>query len=262
MNGKERPVVKHHRAKISILLLSVLVIISLTACQSADDQTSATDNTPLPQETPIPDSEIILFEQETPSIYQDKTVINDNSRLDLAYRPVLEEVIPHATAIVQATVDNIEYTSIGANAWTVIDAAVQDVLSGDLSDRSNITIYAYGGYISMKDVAAAEHNRESYTDMTDEELENTIIRQAADMQESPLVGQQYIFFLGAPTDDMPTDAYEQLGWKFCQMLVGENETLYYVPYPAENAPSPADNANDIAHITLNDLRELIHRYTS
>ena len=93
---------KHHRAKISILLLSVLVIISLTACQSADDQTSATDNTPLPQETPIPDSEIILFEQETPSIYQDKTVINDNSRLDLAYRPVLEEVIPHATAIVQA----------------------------------------------------------------------------------------------------------------------------------------------------------------
>ena len=147
---------KHHRAKIPILLLSVLVIISLTACQSADDQTSATDNTPLPQETPIPDSEIILFEQETPSIYQDKTVINDNSRLDLAYRPVLEEVIPHATAIVQATVDNIEYTSIGANAWTVIDAAVQDVLSGDLSDRSNITIYAYGGYISMKDVAAAE----------------------------------------------------------------------------------------------------------
>ena len=186
MNGKERPVVKHHRAKISILLLSVLVIISLTACQSADDQTSATDNTPLPQETPIPDSEIILFEQETPSIYQDKTVINDNSRLDLAYRPVLEEVIPHATAIVQATVDNIEYTSIGANAWTVIDAAVQDVLSGDLSDRSNITIYAYGGYVSMKDVAAAEHNRESYTDMTDEELENTIIRQAADMQVSSI----------------------------------------------------------------------------
>lgn len=183
---------KHHRAKISILLLSVLVIISLTACQSANDQTSATDNTPLPQETPIPDSEIILFEQETPSIYQDKTVINDNSRLDLAYRPVLEEVIPHATAIVQATVDNIEYTSIGANAWTVIDAAVQDVLSGNLSDRSNITIYAYGGYISMKDVAAAEHNRESYTDMTDEELENTIIRQAADMQESPLVGQECV----------------------------------------------------------------------
>ena len=225
---------KHHRAKISILLLSVLVIISLTACQSADDQTSATDNTPLPQETPIPDSEIILFEQETPSIYQDKTVINDNSRLDLAYRPVLEEVIPHATAIVQATVDNIEYTSIGANAWTVIDAAVQDVLSGDLSDRSNITIYAYGG----------------------------IIRQAADMQESPLVGQQYIFFLGAPTDDMPADAYEQLGWKFCQMLVGDDDTLYYLPYPAEDALSPADTANDIAHITLNDLRELIHRYTS
>lgn len=240
---------KHHRAKISILLLSVLVIISLTACQSADDQTSATDNTPLPQETPIPDSEIILFEQETPSIYQDKTVINDNSRLDLAYRPVLEEVIPHATAI-------------GANAWTVIDAAVQDVLSGDLSDRSNITIYAYGGYISMKDVATAEHNRESYTDMTDEELENTIIRQAADMQESPLVGQQYIFFLGAPTDDMPADAYEQLGWKFCQMLVGDDDTFYYLPYPAEDALSPADTANDIAHITLNDLRELIHRYTS
>ena len=98
--------------------------------------------------------------------------------------------------------------------------------------------------------------------MTDEELENTIIRQAADMQESPLVGQQYIFFLGAPTDDMPADAYEQLGWKFCQMLVGDDDTLYYLPYPAENALSPADTANDIAHITLNDLRELIHRYTS
>ena len=131
---------KHHRAKISILLLSVLVIISLTACRSADNQTSATDNTPQSQETPIPDSEIILFEQETPSIYQDKTVINDNSRLDLAYRPVLEEVIPHATAIVQATVDNIEYTSIGANAWTVIDAAVQDVLSGDLPEVSYSSI--------------------------------------------------------------------------------------------------------------------------
>ena len=152
MNGKGRPVVKHCRAKISILLLSILVSISLTACQSTDDLASATDNTPQSQETPIPDSKIILFEQETPSIYQDKTVINDNSRVDLAYRPILEEVIPHATAIVQATVDNIEYTSIGANAWTVIDAAVQDVLSGDLPDRSNITIYAYGGYISMKDV--------------------------------------------------------------------------------------------------------------
>ena len=170
MNGKGRPVVKHCRAKISILLLSILVSISLTACQSTDDLASATDNTPQSQETPIPDSKIILFEQETPSIYQDKTVINDNSRVDLAYRPILEEVIPHATAIVQATVDNMEYTSIDANAWTVIDAAVQDVLSGDLPDRSNITIYAYGGYISMKDVAAAEHNRESYTDMTDEEV--------------------------------------------------------------------------------------------
>ena len=82
------------------------------------------------------------------------------------------------------------------------------------------------------------------------------------MQESPLVGQQYIFFLGAPTDDMPADAYEQLGWKFCQMLVGDDDTLYYLPYPAEDALSPADTANDIAHITLNDLRELIHRYTS
>lgn len=253
---------KHYRVKISVLLLSILFIVSLTACRSADEQTSAASDTPQSQEAPISGSEIILFEQETPSIYRNKTVINDNSRLDLAYRPVLEEVIPHASAIVQATVDNIEYISIGANAWTAIDATVQDVLSGGLPGRSNITIYAYGGYISMKDIAAAEHNRESYTDMTDEELENTIIRQVADMQESPLIGQQYIFFLGAPTDDMPADAYEQLGWKFCQVLVGDDDTLFYLPYPAEDALSPADTANDIARITRNDLRELIHQYTS
>ena len=115
----------------------------------------------------------------------------------------------------------------------------------------------------MKDVAAAEHNRESYTDMTDEELENTIIRQAADMQESPLVGQQYIFFPSAlqPTTYRLMHMNSWVG-NFCQMLVGDDDTLYYLPYLAEDALSPADTANDIAHITLNDLRELIHRYTS
>ena len=96
--------------------------------------------------------------------------------------------------------------------------------------------------------------------MTDEDLENTIVHQAADMEESPLIGEQYIFFLGSPTVDMPDDAYEQLGWKFCQMLVYENETLYYTPYIIEDTPSPTNVSNDIAHITLDELKAFIQQY--
>ena len=60
---------------------------------------------------------------------------------------------------------------------------------------------------------------------------------------------------------MPTDAYEQLGWKFCQMLVSENQTLYYMPYMTEDAPSPINASNDIASITLDELKTLIKRYS-
>ena len=250
---------KQHHTPIPLLFLSILLIVSLTACQSVNSQASITDNTPQPHQTTTT-TEIILSQQETPEIYQNKTIVNDNSLLDLAYRPTLEEVIPHSTEIIQAIVNNVEYTSIGSNAWTVINATVQDVLSGNLSNEKNITIYAYGGYISMKDIVTAEHDRERYTNMTDEDLENTIVHQAADMEESPLIGEQYIFFLGSPTVYMPDDAYEQLGWKFCQMLVYENETLYYTPYIIEDTPSPTNVSNDIAHITLDELKAFIQQY--
>lgn len=252
---------KQHHRQMPILFLSILFIVVLTACQNTDSHASASNNTAPSHETPASTPAVVLSQQEIPEIYQNKTIVNDNSRLDLIYRPTLEEVIPHTTEIVQATVNDVGYTSIGSNAWTVIDATVKAGLSGNLSSEKNITIYAYGGYISMKDVVTADQDRERYTDMTDEDLENTIIHQAADMEESPLIGEQYIFFLGSPTANMPTDAYEQLGWKFCQMLVGENQTLYYMPYMTEDAPSPINASNDIASITLDELKTLIKRYS-
>ena len=181
----------------------------MTACQNTNSNAAIVDTNEKPVQNEIYESEIILAQKETPLEFQSKRVVEENYVLDLAYRPTLEEVIPHSSAIVRATVNDVEYTSIAAHAWTVVDATVEDVLLGDVERAADINIYAYGGYISMKGIAGAENDRERYVGMTDEALENTIIHQEANMEESPLIGEQYIFFLCNPSVDMPIDAYGQ-----------------------------------------------------
>lgn len=225
-------------------LIFCALFLCLTACRGTDSSVAVNAETAAAQET-----QIVLAQQGTPEIYAGKRIVEENFHLDLAYRPTFENVVAHSAAIVRAEVNHVDYTSINAQAWTVVHADIREVLSGDLC-TGTIDIYAYGGYISMKEIADGE--RERYADMTDEELENTIVHQGADWQVSPLVGEQYIFFLGAPTDAMPADAYEQLGWKFCQMLVGEDETLYYTPY-TEDGPT----ADRVDSMSMTELKTLI-----
>ena len=50
---------KQHHTPIPILFLSILLIVSLTACQSVNSQASITDNPPQPHQTTTT-TEIIL----------------------------------------------------------------------------------------------------------------------------------------------------------------------------------------------------------
>lgn len=205
---------------------------------------------------------IVLSQKELPAEFQGKTIIDEVSNLDLAYFPTLEDTIPHAAAAVKATVNDISYTSIGSNAWTVVNVTVDDVLFGDVAPSSNLQIYAFGGYISMLEIAEADGDRERYADKTDDELRNMIVHQQADMEEPPLTGYQYIFFLGSPIELMPVGSYEKLGWKYCQMQVdAENEVLYYLPYDTSgDIAAIAEGDAEISTMTMDALTSLIEQY--
>lgn len=243
-------------------------LIAAAACISMIISGCANSSTPADQDDAAlasPQKPVVLSQKELPDEFRGKTIIKEVDYLDLAYFPTLDDTIPHAVAAVKATVEDVSYTSIGNNAWTVIDATVNDVLLGAVAPSASLKIYAFGGYISMYEIAEAEGDRARYTDKTDEELKNTIIHQQADMEEPPLIGYQYVFFLGAPLAQMPEGSYEKLGWKYCQLQVDSDnsETLHYLPYPESNSQAALEVSDEtISSISMHDLTSLIQQYHS
>ena len=164
----------------------------------------------------------------------EKNIIELTGVADYAYPMTLEAITPQSIAIVEATVNDIEYSSVGGHAWTKVTATIDAVIYGELSENDVIDFYVFGGYMPLKEYIDWWDDWSRFKDLSDDEIENSVIHSLQPNEDLPLEGEHYLFFLGEPTANMPEGTFQRLGQKFCTYHIeADGETLTHVPLVSE-----------------------------
>jgi hypothetical protein len=109
-------------------------------------------------------------------------------------------------AIVEGTVVNREFFSLGSFAYMTVDVAINQVIKGELRQGDTISILHMGGYISVQDVVTAHPTDDvRFAAIPREKWSTTYIYEAAAIGAYPVVGESFLYFL--QTDPAHPDLY-------------------------------------------------------
>ena len=142
-----------------------------------------------------------------------KTIMEVPSICDWAYDTSMETLTERATEIVVGTVEGIAYTEVEGHAWTIVEFKPEQVLKGSMQPGEAVEIYTLGGYIALEDMIDYYQDGFRYEDMTEEEIQNTVVHEVVDGEESPPeAGGRYLFYLAETraNSPLPDGAYERV----------------------------------------------------
>lgn len=105
-------------------------------------------------------------------------------------------------SVVRGVITDIAYFARGKNAFTKIDLDISESILGDFVTGDKISVYKWGGYIPLSVTNPDIQDR--FPEITDEELENTVVDMRIDGDPHPVAGQDIVVFLAAanPENDM------------------------------------------------------------
>lgn len=190
----------------SVIILCVLILSLLVSCTNENAEISFDVNS-----TAVAD--IQNTADTLPERFKGCTVTSTFVKNDYAFLPTMDNIVNYSECSVLGTVKGIEYVSLGTNAWTVLDVSVEETLSGNISSGTDIKVYTYGGYILLREMLGDSIGKEG-TDVTDEELDNTVVYVHSDETELPEIGSKYVFYLVDGNDMMENGSYEELFGKY------------------------------------------------
>lgn len=164
--------------------------------------------------------------EEGKSQFKDKTVkldktyiIPDEEKVEIKGTAVMDYVMDsniktikdYSEYIIKGTVQNVEYTHFNGNAHVKVDVLVEESLMGDLQVNDIITLFHFGGYISIKDYEDYWGIQEKFGPMTEEEKETRFLNTSIDGEPIPKTGDTNIYFLvpANPASEMPNNTFER-----------------------------------------------------
>lgn len=202
-----------------------------------------------------------IIATEPPPQYAGMDVVESTGIVEWAQYPFPENMVSLADAVVYGTVTGKEYVNFGADAWTKFDFTAEQTLLGEAPAAPALTIYSSGGYLSQYDQLMAEGTRARVPDRTDAQLQNTIVHEHADYHFDPLVGSKYILFLThtPPDTALPTDSYQIVGARFCQLCETAPGTFSYIAFgPDPDDPDAVFSPDDpVVQMTRSEVEALL-----
>lgn len=189
--------------KLIFLPIICAFICSLCACA----ESSTTAEAPSVEKT----AEIVGTDYTvTPEIIYDlesmKVGQSSDSRPEFAYDPSIETQTSLAEVIVRGEIVNIYYTSHDSSPFTQMDVRITEPIAGGYAQGDIISVYTYGGYISYADRFSQSEIDDFFSNMTEEQLENTLLLHTIEGAPLPEVGEEYVFFADEST--VFADSYE------------------------------------------------------
>ncbi len=206
--------------KIICILISVLLSFSLFGCSNNESASNNSASVPSASDTGTVSEP---SKATVPEEFNDMNILEQSSVQDYAFDLSAANIERLSDAKVIATVNGYDYTSIGQSAWTVINVTVDEVLEGDVQSDAPLLIYTWGGYIPLRTKLGDSIDAHG-TNMTDEEIDNTVVYEYSDSSALPQVNEKYVFYLVDGNDSMPEGSYERLGGIYGQAKVSADGT--------------------------------------
>lgn len=162
--------------------------------------------------------------------------------------PDVPSLDAEAENILVGAVTDIVYTDDDAAPRTILTFRVSEVLKGEIPPNSLISVAQSGGYVRMKtfvDVYGTDH----FPEITQEEIDTTLIRQSLMGAPLPEVGEEYVLFLSPRrTEGRLAGAYVIIGNFMGRYALDEDTGLYdrYRPEDIEftDGPMTLDEVKD------------------
>ncbi len=194
-----------------ILVFCIIIMSSLVSCQNSNSDIAKNSNT-----TVVSDESQLT--EELPEKFKGYKVLKTFTQNDYAIMPTMDNIIAYSKYSVVGTVNDIDYVSLGTNAWTIINVSVEETLSGNVPENSVIKVYTYGGYIPLRTKLGDSIDKHGIN-MTDEEIDNTVIYEYADETETPEIGKKYVFYLVDGNSAMENGSYEGFFGKYGRLEI-------------------------------------------
>lgn len=183
------------------------------------------------------------FSMEGRMIFQDQM-----TGADFAKRYSNIESLYHgAENIVYGTVRDIQYTDEDAAPRTIYTFQVLDSLKGEIPADSLVSISESNGFVRLRtfvDVYGKDH----FGEISEEEIENGVLRQSVAGAPLPETGERYVLFLGEKhTEGRIAGAYAIIGNFMGKYALNPSTRLYERFQPSDDidfyaAKDPATGA--------------------
>lgn len=173
----------------------------------------------------------------------------------------LESVYEEAVNVVVGTVCDIQYTDDDAAPRTIYSFNVSETLKGDIVPNSLISVGESNGYVRVStyiDVYGSDY----YADLSEDEIENSVILQSIEGAPLPAVGEQYVIFLGnRKTEGRLAGAYAIMGnfmgkyvldcdsGLYSRYIPSSNPDFYYA-YKSDNQSSSTERPMSLEEIKM------------
>lgn len=174
------------RAMYTLFFAAAIALGSLCACSAAVENAA-----PAEDATTIEGKSVV-----DPAGYAN--TISSTISADYAYGNDIETLREKSDLVIEGDVTELTYTYHGSFAYTLASVAVTDVLMGeaDAEAGDQVSVLYAGGYIPLSAVISAqEFESEDFSEYTDDEIANTVIREEYLDEVIPAVGDKAIFFL-------------------------------------------------------------------
>lgn len=204
-----------------LCLISILCLLVMSVFVGCENKNSAEASSNV-SSTAV-DSQIMA--DALPEKFKGYNILPMSSQNDYAFLPTMDNIVDYSKYSVIGTVKGTEYVSLGTNAWTVLTVSVAETLSGNIKTGTDIKIYTYGGYIPLREKLGGSVDAHGIN-MTDEEIDNTVVYEYADETELPKIGAKYAFYLVDGNDKMENGSYEGLFGKYGRLEVSGDSTAF------------------------------------
>lgn len=147
-----------------------------------------------------------------------KNIQRVNSVNDYYISDNLSDMQEKADEIVEGEIIAVEHLAISGDAWTKVDVKITGGVKGKLKSGDKISVYQSGGYVPLTEHIKAYDDAFRYSHLSEEEIENTVIYDVVDDEETPKVGTTAIFMLAESSSDIiPRGAYQRVRGKYAQL---------------------------------------------
>lgn len=216
---KEGILVKKAFISLSMLALVLLVSCTETTNYQSSDQSEKPPVAVRP-ETSQEDASSLLIMDKTVSVpllrlTEKEKVMEVNATADfgVSYRDISELCEAAAVKnIVYGTVQEVGFYEGYPSGQTLYNFLVEKSFAGELQAGDKISVLASGGYLSLGRYIET-YGGERFEDMTEQEIENTVLKQTCMGAPFAKTGEKYLLFLSKEKTQEDAQPLWVLLWK-------------------------------------------------